>query len=119
MNFSTVKNLRLVGIADRRDSSERVILQAINSCNLARYAIVQTERGTEGVSSTNRLVFWFPDAAIEKGHYILLYTRAGTNKVQIDHEGDTLHIYYWGITGSAWSKSQTPTLVHINSISYK
>jgi hypothetical protein len=120
MTFSSVKNLRIIGVTGRGTSQERVIMKATNACNLGKYAIVEARReGQAGAVTPLGRLFWFPSIDVLEDEYVLLYTRPGGDGSQIDDEVDTLHVFHWGISGSVWAVGKTPALVYISGLAHK
>jgi hypothetical protein len=109
--------LKIYSVKGQGDASnEYVMLQALDDCDLASYAIVDNTYGSDGVPSNKlRHTYFFPSTKVKKGDYISLHTRAGKNARGETTKGNPLHRFYWGLASSVWN--DTGDTVHLLQIS--
>src|SRR4051812_10636677 len=89
---------------------ERVVLRALEGCDLGRYLVTDATFGKQGGSSNLfRHVFEFPTYEVEKDDWIVLYTKPGTQK-----KSGTTHFFYWNVKHEVWNNDRdTVTLIKV------
>ena len=47
--------------------------------------------------SGSHAAFWFSDKHVKKDDLVVLYTRSGVEKSQVNKDGSSSHFFYWGL----------------------
>ncbi len=97
-------------------SRERIVLRAIEDCDIGAYAIFATRRGStvktiEAGPIAN--CFWLPDKQVHKDDLIVLYTKEGAASVKQNPSGATSHFFYWDLRTAVWRDDRVAVLVQI------
>lgn len=97
-------DLKIIKIADCGDDNEKLIIQAVNKCNLNEYIVFDTTFDEEGiVSNKHRHVYVMPDIEVNTGDFVWLYTKEGKYHT---HKNDSLtitHNIFWGLNIHVWN----------------
>ena len=109
--------VRDAGILDR----ERVVLKVLAKTDIGQYLLAKTRpaEGMAAVSSELRQVFWIPDAPVETGDFVTVYTKSGTNGKVENKAGSKTHLFHRGLSTSIWGKEDIPILLEISDWSSK
>lgn len=112
--------LKIEGIFDWDDlNSQRIVLSALESGSINEFAIVDTTFQEVGaISNLHRHFYSFPNLLVEKGHYIVLYTKIGTNRISVNGN-KTYHLLHWNLEVSVWNENDTAYLLKIAEASSK
>lgn len=99
-------DLKFLGVEHQGDlTREYVIFQALKDFNLNGYIVFdQTFDPTGKTSNKHRHSYVFADLDVERGDYIHLRTRAGSNSWTKTAGADTL-LLHWGLQSSVWNKN--------------
>lgn len=96
-------NLKIEAIKDAGSLDERVVFRAEDDCDvgayftfISHYTDVQTKR----VSTEARAPFWFPDQAVKKGDYVVVYSKTGVNSSKENSDGSKSYFYYRGLSSA-------------------
>jgi hypothetical protein len=122
MSFPRINNLEIACVAGKGDlDKERVILIARRECDLIHYLVLDTTYNEDGtISDKNRHIYWFPSHLVKPRDYVLVYSKAGKNRTFVDKEGDTIHVFFWGLDHTVWNEDgDAVTLVNTARIAYK
>lgn len=85
------------------ESEERVLLTAIEDCNLNCYMVCDATYSDGGkISNKNRHSKWFVTKEVKKGDRIALHTKVGERK-SISKDGTTWHHEYWQFKSPIWN----------------
>jgi hypothetical protein len=97
--------LEILCISDKGEhDTERVILRARKDCNLGFFLLcLSTWKSKATISNKLRHLFWFPEAAVNSGDFIILYTRKGSTIGCENQLGTTTHAFYWGLEKPVWN----------------
>jgi hypothetical protein len=100
--------------ADGED--ERVVIKVLADCDLGDYIITDATSGIKGGSSNLfRHVFEFPTYLVEKGDWVVLYTKKGKQ-----HKSDATHFFYWNSGHNVWNdEHDTVTLIKVAAFQRK
>ena len=104
--FYRTSGVRFVRVASAGDlAKERVVLRATADINVINLVLVGMNQGDDPseVTDLNRDLFWFPDYAVKRDDYILLYTKAGHPRNYISPRGSTMHAFYWDKDHPVWT----------------
>jgi hypothetical protein len=94
---------------------ERIVMKSLSKLDVGQFAVLQT--GYDGeVNTLTHDCYWFPDKTIEEGDWIVLYTKSGKQKENVQKSGVTAHFFYWGKDSSKWkTKSWAPVVLQVDS----
>ncbi|MFH1162366.1 MAG: hypothetical protein V1696_03810 [Candidatus Jorgensenbacteria bacterium] len=108
--------IQIKGIEDAGNlEKERVIFEVLDDDNVGEYAVFKSKKtGEAQVSSATSATFWFTDHEIKKGDLIVLYTKKGSYKTQVNGSGNTSHFFYWNKTVPIWTNQQEDAIVLLN-----
>ena len=81
---------------------ERMSLKVLANTDVGAYAVVFTDRVDNGPTPGNKIAYWFPDAKVEAGDLIILYTKEGKRRTKKLITGRTAHFFYWGLDKAIW-----------------
>jgi hypothetical protein len=92
-------NIKVVRIVDRGvPNKERLHLSVRAATNLNFYAVFHTDYiDSSTIESTPKHAYWFGDHHVKVGDYVILYTNAGKDVVQVRKDGGTNHFFHWGL----------------------
>jgi hypothetical protein len=110
----TIKSINSVGDLER----ERIVLKALDDCDVGLYAIFATKRGasTKTVQAGKiPYCFWLPDKAVKKNDLIIVYTKKGKASVKQNPSGATSHFLYWGEDHPIWANERTAVLCEVGT----
>lgn len=96
--------LKILSIHNHGDADkEFVLLQAMEDCDIGRYALADsTYTADNKVSNKLRHFYWFQDRNIKKGEYISLWTGKGSDTIATK-DGVPLHRFHWGLASAVWN----------------
>jgi len=82
---------------------ERVLLTALQDCDLCYYMIADTTYTSNGkISNKHRHVKWFSPLDVKTGERVALYSGNGTYSKEV-HSGTTWHKIYWNSGTKIWN----------------
>jgi len=81
---------------------ERVVMRANADVEVGQFALCRTARDGDSIYPTVYDTFWFPDGVVQKGDFVVLYTKPGTTSFKKGASGTTSHFYYWGRSDAVW-----------------
>ena len=87
-------------------SKERIILQAINDCDIGTYLLFDTTYKGKYISDKVRHSFWLPDKKVKNGDKIIIYTKEGEEKNKSNNDGNSSYFFYWGLDTTIWNKEE-------------
>ena len=106
--------LAITDVKDAGDlSKERIVMKVVSATDIGRFAIF--EAGTQDNTITTGVVdiFWFPNAEVDSGDFVVLYTKSGSEKTKGISGGRNTHFFYWGADKAKWeSRDVAPVLVY-------
>lgn len=117
-------DLKVIGIRNAGESSERLLIRVENDCNLRGYMVVDNTYDENGqLSNVDRHVYVFPSHEVKKGNIVRLYTRRGIDKETDGTFGKTESVkyynFYWGYDDgcTVWNKDgDTPYILHFDKV---
>jgi len=86
--------------------NERVVLIAMDDCDIGEYLIMDTTFSGDKISNKLRHTFWFPDKQINNGDLIVLYSKDGVDSEKENESGNKSHFFYWGLGETVWNKDE-------------
>lgn len=116
--------LRIKRIYNTEIDTERVVIEALEDCNLGRYMLFDTTYEEEGITSDKyRHLFVFTDLKLNEGDYVILYTRKQRNNdlEQFRNKRGTLtYNIFWNLEKKVWNNTGDKAyLVHYDSFESK
>jgi hypothetical protein len=101
-------NLAIVTIANRGDlSNERLHLKVKADTGLGSYVALATVYSSPTTfTAMPKALFWFPAKPVKAGDNIVLYTKAGSAKSELQADGTTNHFFYWGKAAPLFNASE-------------
>lgn len=96
--------LRIDTVHGREDAyGERVLMTALQDCNLCYYMIADTTYTAAGkISNKHRHIKWFDPLEVKGGERVALYTGKGNYAKEV-HSGTTWHKIYWNSGTNIWN----------------
>lgn len=90
--------LRLKYIKDAQDiQKERIVLRAIESCNIGVYAIAKSRNVDDNyIDAALPMIYWLPEKNVNQGDYIVLYSKNGHSSEKRNDDGSKSYFFYWG-----------------------
>lgn len=108
--------LEIKNIKDRGTADERLVLVAIEDCDIGRYFAFVTKKNVDKVIYTHlKHPYWFPDKVVKKGDLVILYTKSGSSSFKENKDGSSSHFYYRGISSPILTENQFALLVEANT----
>ncbi len=106
-------DVTILYIKDSGDKNhERIILKAINDCNIGKYILFDTTYKEDQISNKLRHCYWFPDKEIKSGDKIILYTKKGHESSKQNKSGIESHFFYWDLDNTTiWNKKEDCAVV--------
>jgi hypothetical protein len=95
-----IKYIKDAGVPDK----ERLVLKVITDDDIGYYTIFNTVFIEEKVSTEVKNTFWFPDKKVQKGDFIILYTKSGEQSEARNKAGTISHYFYWGLEKPIWGR---------------
>ncbi|MDR9774322.1 hypothetical protein RJJ65_16950 [Rhizobium hidalgonense] len=96
-------------------ASERVVMLANADCDVGEFLLLKSIFSRGEVYPGGASAYWFPDALVKKGDYVVLYTKEGSTKNKVSDSGQTTHFFYWGMSHPQWAtKHAAAVLMHVN-----
>ncbi|HEY5073414.1 MAG TPA: hypothetical protein VII34_01875 [Pyrinomonadaceae bacterium] len=95
---------------------ERIVLTALDNCDIGTSAIFVARRGTTSQTVEGGSIphcFWWPDKRVKEGDLIVLYTKTGAPSVKENPSGLTSHFFYWDLNEPVWKPDKVAVLVEI------
>lgn len=95
---------------------ERIVLKALDDCDIGTYAILAARRGSTSQTVEGGPIahcFWWPDKKVKEDDLIVLYTKKGTPSVKENVSGTTSHFFYWDLLEPVWKQDRVAVLVEI------
>jgi hypothetical protein len=123
--LANVSELTLLGVADRGIANkERVILRANQDVDMSPFALLAgLNLGAAGrdnpTQPLNDHFFWFGDAVIDKGDFILVYSGQGDSvKTTLEGSDDPAYVLHWNKPTTLFARTLVvPVLVRIGAFS--
>lgn len=115
-------NLEIGYVADHGvTKDERIVLKAKEDVQVGEYMLADTTYVAENeVSNKLRHTFWIPDAKVDKGDLVVIYTKEGKSSVKVNKSGNRTYFFYWGLEKTVWNKDEdAAALFHIRDFSTK
>ena len=108
-------NVRL--IADRGDlEKERVVFDVQSSLDIGAFLLLQTRYVNDAVYAKVYNTYWFPDGDVDAGDTVVVYTKDGIDREDIEENGKTVHFFYWGLDAPIWdSPNRAPVIAQTRS----
>lgn len=99
--------LKIISVHNQGDyDKEYVFLQALEDCDVGKYAVADSTYTTpDTVSNRLRHFHWFTNKHIKKGEYVSLWTGKGTDTVTKTDSGIPIHRFYWGLATAVWNNT--------------
>lgn len=103
---------------------EKVVIEALEDCNLGRYILFDTTYDENGIiSNKHRHLFVFSNLDILKDDFVVLYTRQ-KREGDFDHfrnkRGSTTYNIFWDLGEQIWNNAGDKAyLVHYDAWEYK
>lgn len=93
---------------DRGDhENEKVVIEALDDCNLGRYLLFDKTFDENGIESNkSRHLYLFHDIQLRNGDYVVLYTRGIQNNEKQsfrNKRGTTTYNLYWNLENNVWN----------------
>jgi len=96
--------LKIEALIQREHAEERVMLRALEDCELSNYIIVDhTFDEHRNLSDKIRHSFWFPKQQVKAGDIIFLYTKSGRDRFFKNITKSTSYAYFWDIDSNVWN----------------
>jgi hypothetical protein len=98
-------DVKIISVHNHGDQNEEYVeLLVTDNCDIGMYMISDTTYKSSGnVSNKLRHIFWFPDKKVQKGDYVFLYTKTGSNSDSKNKVNTTTYKLYWNIGGAIWN----------------
>lgn len=109
------------GIIDYgKPESERIIIDALEDCNIGHYMIMHTNyTHQERPSNKIKTIYIFPSQSMKKGDTVVLYTKEGRNSM-LEKSGKMEYSFYWGLDKCICNNTEDCILiVHFDSLIHK
>src|SRR5262249_50258580 len=106
--------VRITSIAAAGDMNrERDVMKASAKGNIGAYALFQAISSDDGqvLSGNIPYAYWFADKEVNRGDFVVLYTKQGTQSEKKNKDGTTSHFFYWGLSSPLWVAGTTPVLL--------
>lgn len=112
-------SLRIIGVVDKGEDSEHLVLEVIRPRNLGTFALYDNTYDGEFVSSEFEHFFPFPDIDVEADDLIRVFSASGEYEIQYDEENErNIHNIFWGTDEPIWNKgSDKAYVIRIGRIS--
>ena len=112
-------DIKILYIKDQGDhDKERIVMQAVNECNIGEYILFDTTFEGEYISNKLRHSYWFPDKKIKSGDKIIVYTKPGDEGSKTNKSGNESHFFYWDLEITVWNKDEDCAII-VKVDSYK
>lgn len=80
---------------------QRVVMVAIEDCDLGHYMLAIAPRISENsFSSKVSVIKWLNNIALKKGDFVVVYFKGGETKSKKNDNGSTTYFLYWDIERS-------------------
>ncbi|MET0438343.1 MAG: hypothetical protein ABW043_12710 [Devosia sp.] len=104
----SIRNVVDAGLID----SERLVLRMDPGGDLGDYAVLLTYTDESGALKTGvKAAFWFPYKEVAAGSLVVIYTKAGEEKIRERKDGGHTYFYYWGETEPLWDDKATTAIL--------
>lgn len=106
-------SLEIQSFAAKGDpEKERIVLKATSNLDVGDYAVLLCKSSPDGkATSGKKTAFWFPDVQVNNGDLVVLYTKKGKQSTKLNPSGNTVHFFYWGVSGTVWNDPQMGAVV--------
>lgn len=108
-------SLKIIDVKDAGVlEKERVRIKVTADCNLNDYMVMDCTYDDAGQSSNkHRHVYFFPEKAVKKDEYVILYTCEGEDKTGAWSKQDktATHRFYWGLETTVWNGNGDEALI--------
>src|SRR5512139_4111797 len=96
--------LQIVRIADRGvPNKERLHLSVLQDTNLSYFVVLLSAYGSPNNVTNGALpAFWFSETSVRAGDQVILHSGSGTYSSRVEHNGSTVHFFYWGQPKTVW-----------------
>lgn len=103
-----MKNFEISSFADTGDlNRERVVLKATEDIDIGRFILIRSKADAEGDPiSGSKDAYWFPDKTVNRGDFVVVYTKSGTSSTKLMSSGSTAHFYYWHKKTPFWGPDE-------------
>lgn len=100
--------LEILRVQNQGDATEEYVLfEAVEDCNLNRYALYDATYTGEGkISNKMRHFFRFPSHDVAAGDLVSLRTGKGKRETLVNNLGRTVHRYFWNLNEAVWNDEQ-------------
>lgn len=99
--------------------NERVVLKAIEDCDIGGYFTFFSHYTDNGSVSTSVVApFWFMDATVKKGDTIVIYTKSGKRASKQNNDGTNSYFFYRN-RGEAICKGNNECVVLLEVASWR
>jgi hypothetical protein len=109
--------LEIVGVRDKGIiSKERLVLRASDAGDAGDFIILCTETHSDGLPLSGSPVasFWMPDLIVDKGDFIILYTKTGVQANKMGSTGKTMYFYYLNKTNTIWNSTLCAVVCNVS-----
>jgi hypothetical protein len=96
---------RIVAVhGDGSAERECLVVEIVKDCDLGDYVVLDsTYRSDHQLSNKHRHIFRFESKQVKAGDQVLLWTKAGVDKVVQDEGSLLAHHYHWGLASAIWN----------------
>jgi hypothetical protein len=98
-------DLEITNIFNENLQTERVVLTALNACNLNSFVLFDSTYDEDGdLTNKERHLMVFPSINLKRGDTVTLYTKVGRNVIPPANVfAPVRYIIYWGLDHKVWN----------------
>lgn len=114
--------LEIIGVKDKGLlQRERLVLRASDTGDAGNFIILSTLASSDGLpfSGSPKAAFWMPDVIVQKGDFIVLYTKSGTSSSKVGSKGKTTYFHYIAKDESIWSDNSSAVVCSVSGHEYE
>ena len=100
-------------VKERGDlNNERVILKVNTDTDIGRFLLGVTRcTGERQVSSNLNQIYWFPDKAVKRGDFVVLFTKKGTRGQYENQTNSITHTFYLNLDACIWDLQKAAAVI--------
>ena len=106
--------VRIEFVVDKGDlDNERLVLRVLRDADIGDYMLIRT--GFEGGQVTTEVsnTFWFPNNTVNRGDFVVVYSKSGKSTTKPMSDGCTMYFFYWEQTSPLWNDERfAPVLLY-------
>lgn len=108
--------LEIKSVKDKGTTSERVVLQVKETCDIGNYFVftskkIRDEVLTESVANN----YWFPDKLLKRGDLAILYTKKGVESFRENINGSKSYFFYRNLATPIFNENIFALVVEVDN----